>query len=157
MVANNTLPGSGEHCLNKVLYPGAFAKRPSEYRIPNLKVPKVTFLYGETDWMDPRGGLIVQRKCQAQPDSSPEVDVYSIRKAGHLLMLENWMEFNAAVILGAGGSVEHLPPNTPLPVKLNAADFVEDQPVVSRQQSALKQSSSTASLSDTSAEPQVAS
>ena len=159
LVANNTLPGSGEHCINKVLTPNAYAKRPLEYRIPNLKVSKVAFLYGEVDWMDPRGGLTVQRKCEAQPNSSPEVDVYSISKAGHLLMLENWKEVNAAVILGAGGSLEHLPPNTPIPVKVNPDNYVEDQPIATTTQrvSTLKQGSSTSSLSETTAEPQVAS
>lgn len=153
LVANNTLPGSGEHCLNKVLQYGAFAKRPMEYRIPGLKVPKVTFLYGERDWMDPEGGLTVQRKCRDR-GSSPEVDVYSVRSAGHLLMLENWAEFNAALILGAGGSMEHLPANTPFPLKLTPANFVEDQPDALRPSSTLKQS--TASLSEASTEPQIA-
>merc|ERR1712154_393085 len=78
LVANNTLPGSGEYCISKILTPNAYAKRPAEYRIPHLKVPKVSFLYGDKDWMDPKGGLVVKRKCQQS--SSPEVDVFCIRE-----------------------------------------------------------------------------
>jgi cardiolipin-specific phospholipase len=142
LVANNTLPGSGEHCLNKVLNEYAMAKRPTEYRIPKLKVPKVTFLYGDHDWMDPKGGLDVQQKCQEAQQSSPHVEVYSIRNSGHLLMLENWQEFNAGVILGAGGSKENLPPDAPLPKLLHPSTYVPS-----------KEQQSNGNDIDTTAEP----
>jgi cardiolipin-specific phospholipase len=60
LYANNTLPGSGEHCVNKVLNPFAYAFQPTEFRIPSLHVKKVAFLYGQYDWMDARGGTVVQ-------------------------------------------------------------------------------------------------
>ncbi|CAB9524549.1 acylglycerol-3-phosphate O-acyltransferase [Seminavis robusta] len=124
LVANNRLPGSGEHCLNKVLEMGAFAKRPMEYRIPDLRVPSVAFLYGDHDWMDPKGGLKVQAKCRRNnATTSPDITVYSVRNAGHLLMLENWQELNAGVILGAGGSKNHLPVGTPLPDVLDSSNY----------------------------------
>jgi hypothetical protein len=41
----------------------AYARKPTVYRIPNVKVPHITFIYGEYDWMDVNGGLDVQRIC----------------------------------------------------------------------------------------------
>ncbi|CAF1670884.1 unnamed protein product, partial [Didymodactylos carnosus] len=35
--------------------PGAHARRPMVDRINALKIP-VTFVYGDQDWMDPKGG-----------------------------------------------------------------------------------------------------
>jgi cardiolipin-specific phospholipase len=147
LVANNTLPGSGEHCLNKVLNEYAMAKRPTEHRIPKLRVPKVTFLYGDHDWMDPEGGLKVQQRCQESQHPSPDVTVYSIRDAGHLLMLENWQEFNAGVILGAGGSRETLPPDSPLPTLLHPSTHATSKERQSRRPS------STYDDVDTTADP----
>ena len=163
--ANNSLPGSGEHCLSSVLNPFAFAKRPMEYRIPHLNVSSVTFLFGDVDWMNPQGGLTVQQKCQQQRQqastSSPEVSVYQISKAGHLLMLENWKEFNAAVVLGAGGSLDCLPLNTPMPTLLSPDEMVADQPAsLSSHPTSLKeqnQRTSTTSMSEASTGPQIAS
>lgn len=99
------LPGSGEYALNKLLKAGAYAKKPTVNRIPNLKVSRVSFLYGENDWMDSNGGLETAKACQARRStgqSAPDIDVYSIKDAGHLLMLENFEEFNSAVILAGG-------------------------------------------------------
>lgn len=105
---NAMLPGSGEFCLNRILKPGAYARKPTVDRIPRLAVGNVTFVYGQNDWMDPTGGLEVQRRChemRVAGEMAPEVEVHGVRDAGHLLMLENWEEFNSAVILGAGGMV----------------------------------------------------
>lgn len=49
---------------------------------------------------------------RTEGEAAPEVEVHGVRDAGHLLMLENWEEFNSAVILGAGGKV---PSGTPFP------------------------------------------
>lgn len=156
LVANNALPGSGEHCLKAVLNPFAYAKRPTEYRIPHLKVKSIAFLFGQSDWMDSQGGLTVQKKCQemrARDEEAPDVSVYQISKAGHLLMLENWKEFNAAVILGAGGSLDCLPNTSDLsvPTVLQpkvATELTKDQPQASTGEQ--QRRSSTASLSETS-------
>merc|ERR1739841_270839 len=97
--------GSGEYGLSRLLLPGAIAKQPVLYRIPNLQVKKVSFLYGAFDWMDVNGGLSVQAACAQMNllgESAPQVDVYQIPKAGHLLMLENPNAFNAAVMIAAG-------------------------------------------------------
>jgi hypothetical protein len=66
--------------------------------------------------MDVNGGLRVQALSSSNSSSTPKaVSVYSIRDAGHLLMLDNWEEFNAGVIAAAGGL---LPVNAPVPQKM---------------------------------------
>jgi len=162
LIANNTLPGSGEHCINKVLTPFAMAKSPLEFRIPHLRVPSITFLYGQHDWMDPRGGVTVQSKCQSEQQPVNEqailpkdVSVYQISKAGHLLMLENWREFNTAVILGGGGSLECLPGRTVVPEQLNPLDFVSDQSSSAQPQRSESQEEQRTSISQPSLKPQL--
>lgn len=117
---NAVLPGSGEYCINRILNPDVLAKKPLVNRIPLLKIPHVSFLYGSSDWMDFSGGLDTQAACEAQHRSgvsAPNVEVYGVRDAGHLLMLDNWAEFNAGVVLSGGGG-HVLSGNTPLPTKL---------------------------------------
>jgi len=108
----NVLPGSGDQCLQRILKPGAMAKKPLLRRIPKLDVEKVSFFYGVHDWMDCRGGLDVQQLCldaAAAADASntattpPKVDVYQVKNAGHLLMLENSEGFNNAMLMAAAG------------------------------------------------------
>lgn len=94
---NVTLPGSGEYALQRLLTPFAFAKDPMVHRIPKLKVSNVSFLYGAVDWMDASGGLEVER------NSNQKVSVYQVPNAGHLLMLDNWLDFEAAIVMAAGG------------------------------------------------------
>lgn len=109
------LPGSGEFCLNRILKPGAYARKPTVNRIPKLDVENVSFIYGQYDWMDPMGGLEVQRRCNEMREvgaKTPKVDVQGVRHAGHMLMIENWEETNSAIILAAGGKLDW---NAPLP------------------------------------------
>jgi cardiolipin-specific phospholipase len=100
---NAILPGSGEYCLNRILNPMAYAKKPLVHRIPHLLVKNVSFVYGALDWMDPWAALDVQRLCDDN-EKSPRVQVYGVQHAGHLLMLDNWEEFNAAVLLSCGAT-----------------------------------------------------
>jgi len=79
------------------------------------------FTDGSSDWMDYSGGLDTQCACEAQHRQghvAPNVDVYGVRDAGHLLMLDNWEEFNAGVVLSAGGG-DALSSDTPRPIKLS--------------------------------------
>ena len=118
---NCVLPGSGEYCINRVLNPDVLAKKPLVNRIPQLKIPHVSFLYGASDWMDYSGGLDTQSACEARHrtgESAPKVDVYSVQDAGHLLMLDNWAEFNAGLVLSAGGG-HMLSKDVQLPMKLS--------------------------------------
>jgi len=126
LYSNAMLPGSGENCLNRILKPGAYARKPTVDRIPRLKVDNVSFVYGQNDWMDPTGGLEVQRRChklRSAGEVAPEVEVHGVRDAGHLLMLENWEEFNSAVILGAGG---RLPNGMPVPGRFSSGQEHEN-------------------------------
>ena len=110
MYTGAILPGSGEYALNKLLGPGAIAKQPGLHRIPHLAIAYISFLYGVHDWMDVKGGLDVQTICNKNREHQqnttnntpnnivPNIDVYQVRDAGHLLMLENSVGFNSAVI-----------------------------------------------------------
>jgi len=105
------LPGSGEYALGRILDPAVKARNPTIHRIPKLKVKHVSFLYGVNDWMDVRGGLDVQSICQEQlrqGKDAPQTEVYKVQNAGHLLMLDNWKGFNAAVIMAGGGKADAL-------------------------------------------------
>lgn len=105
------LPGSGEYALGRILDPAVKARKPTIHRIPKLKVKHVSFLYGVNDWMDVRGGLDVQNICQEQlrqGKDAPQTEVYKVQNAGHLLMLDNWKGFNAAVIMAGGGKADAL-------------------------------------------------
>ena len=114
---NNTLPGSGEYCVSRLLKPSVFGRKPLQHRIAKLQVQSCSFLYGDNDWMDINGGLLVQESCAKRKQdglSAPAVNVYKVSEAGHLLMLENWKEFNHGLVMAAGLG-DRLPVDAPLP------------------------------------------
>jgi cardiolipin-specific phospholipase len=123
---NGLLPGSGEYCLPKLLQPSVFGRKPLQYRIPRLQVPSCSFMYGDSDWMDSNGGLYVEHACaKIRKDGvvAPAVDVYQVSQAGHLLMLENNVEFNNGLIWAVGvnqkrSSFDLFHDDAPLPAKL---------------------------------------
>ena len=123
---NGLLPGSGEYCLPKLLKPSVFGRKPLQYRIPRLQVPSCSFLYGDSDWMDSNGGLYVEHACSKINNdgvSAPVVDVYQVSQAGHLLMLENHVEFNNGLIWAvlskdADPRGDYFSEDAPLPTKL---------------------------------------
>lgn len=121
---NSMMPSSGESCLSAVLEAGAFARIPLVNRIPNIKPGlEVHFIYGENDWMGYQGGLDTQRLCLKKPDDSPTVFVHGVRNASHLLMLDNYEELNAALIIAANG--EHrLTRDTPRPIEFACNELV---------------------------------
>merc|ERR1712194_864542 len=100
----------------------------------------VSFLYGINDWMDVQGGLDVQRMCRQQQQQQqqqgndnntnadgavvmvPEIGVYQVKDAGHLLMLENSKGFNAAVIIAGGGNRETIQDKSQLPICVDVDD-----------------------------------
>jgi hypothetical protein len=45
-------PASGEYALPRVLNTRVFAYEPLETRLPQSSLSRVTFFYGDTDWMD---------------------------------------------------------------------------------------------------------
>jgi len=76
------------------------------------------------------GGMDVQRLCHQKTQdtkatnnqlsssshSPPKVFVHGVRNAGHLLMLENYQEFNAAMAVASGREGD-LPPGMPRSVE----------------------------------------
>eukprot|EP00884_Botryococcus_braunii_P004708 jgi/Botrbrau1/14238/Bobra.0381s0002.2 len=81
--------GSGEFALSHLLAPFAWARHPLEGRLHELRVP-VSFIYGETDWMDPKTG---QRVCKAIRDSrgplsESDLQVSIVPDAGHYPFLD---------------------------------------------------------------------
>lgn len=131
---NAALPGSGENFLQSFLNNNMLAKKPLLFRIPNLKIKAVTFMYGATDWMDISGGTYTQGLCEkltaereeqqdelssssilnkdddddgilSSPPLPPKVNVFLVPKAGHLLILQNPRATNACIIRAAGGNL----------------------------------------------------
>lgn len=120
LYTNAALPGSGENCLNRILKPTAFGIKPLLHRIPSLKVKNVSFIYGQSDWMSPTSGIDALTKCKEMKEKgfeTPDVQVYGVKNAGHLLMLENYEEFNSAVVLAAG-SGHRLSAQAPMPYQV---------------------------------------
>ena len=104
---NNTLPGSAEHSIQKVLDCNILARKPLQHRVPLLQVKYVNFIYGATDWMPVSAGLATQALCE-QTKQAPECNVHVVRDSGHLLMLQNPYQFNAGLIHASGGLVPEL-------------------------------------------------
>jgi cardiolipin-specific phospholipase len=115
---NAMIPGCGEDALSRFLTNTAHARKPTVDRIPKLGVPKVTFLYGERDWMEIDGGIQVYDKCKNT--NGPNIEVYQLQDAGHLLMLDNWQGFHAGVVAMCGGT-STLSPHFILPKRIRAA------------------------------------
>jgi cardiolipin-specific phospholipase len=140
---NSMLPGSGEYCLSHILTSGAFARLPLVNRIADIKSEnengiEVHFIFGERDWMDHKGGIDAQRLCYqkrvevmkeqqasqvARISLPPRVFVHGVHDAGHLLMLDNHDEFNAAVITAAGGG-DKLPLSFPKPLEFVCDEII---------------------------------
>ena len=150
---NSMLPGSGEFCLSDILHAGAMAKIPLVHRIPELVTNsssedgmEVHMVYGQNDWMSYLGGLDTQRFCytkrlqweeeNSQENSNgnnsiskmppPRVYVYGVKDASHLLMLDNYQEFNAALILASGQDEKDLPLEMPRPTEFVCNELLND-------------------------------
>ncbi|CAL1701649.1 unnamed protein product [Somion occarium] len=95
-ILNITLAkGSGEYCISHLLAPGAHAHLPMVDRIAALKIP-VTFIYGDSDWMDPEGGTAsVENLRQA---GNGHGRMYIVPHAGHHLYLDNPKATNELLI-----------------------------------------------------------
>ncbi|KAH6915391.1 abhydrolase domain-containing protein 4 [Coprinopsis sp. MPI-PUGE-AT-0042] len=95
-ILNITLAkGSGEYCISHLLEPGAHARLPIVDRIAKVRVP-VTFVYGDTDWMDPVGGMqSVEKLRQA---GNGEGKMYVVNNAGHHLYLDNPEAVNTLLV-----------------------------------------------------------
>lgn len=81
--------GSGEYALRHILMPFAFARSPLETRMAELTVP-VSFIYGESDWMDRQAGhrAIESIKARRPPLVEGDCKLVEIRNAGHYCQIE---------------------------------------------------------------------
>ena len=59
-------PSVGGHAHTSLLKPGAWAKKPLELRIPNMKVANINFVYGVQDWMTPGNAFRLQQTVAAR-------------------------------------------------------------------------------------------
>lgn len=113
---NCVLPPSGEFFVKSLFTSNMIAKKPLMFRIPGLKLKSVNFMYGTKDWMDISGGMNSEKLChrlkQQQDGSSkslsvsvPDVNVFLVPNAGHLLILQNPKFVSTCMISIAGGKV----------------------------------------------------
>jgi abhydrolase domain-containing protein 5 len=81
--------GSGEYALRHILMPFAFARSPLEIRMAELTVP-VSFIYGESDWMDRQAGhrAIDSIKARRPTLNDGDCKLVEIRNAGHYCQIE---------------------------------------------------------------------
>jgi pimeloyl-ACP methyl ester carboxylesterase len=106
-------PSAGARTHSTLLAPGAYARSPLRTRIPKLrgKIPRISCIYGETDWMDYRHfekvkKAIVDERTERETKSSSSsssssnnnndddlgpfpIDITRVAGAGHNLMVDN--------------------------------------------------------------------
>ncbi|KAL8279290.1 hypothetical protein RQP46_008327 [Phenoliferia psychrophenolica] len=98
----STARGSGEYCLAHLLAPGAYGRSPLLERLDKLDVP-ITFIYGDHDWMDSKGGYDVVKKLKAKAESQETADQKRYSRviinphSGHWVHLENPEGFNQII------------------------------------------------------------
>ncbi|KAG8857405.1 hypothetical protein FRB96_005704 [Tulasnella sp. 330] len=78
--------GSGEYSISHILAPGAYARLPLIDRIDKVTVP-TTFVYGDRDWMDSKGGDRSVERMRAAGNHAVRNVV--IPDAGHHVYLDN--------------------------------------------------------------------
>eukprot|EP00040_Diaphanoeca_grandis_P044007 m.11021 g.11021 ORF g.11021 m.11021 type:complete len:398 (-) comp8599_c0_seq1:388-1581(-) len=93
---------TGGYSHNLFLGPMAYAKSPLVHRIPEIKLDKISFVYGETDWMNPKHAFDMRADLE-DPSSlnSPNADVFVVSKAGHNVMVDNPEGFVNAIMTAA--------------------------------------------------------
>lgn len=90
---------TGGYAHATLLGPAAYARQPLWDRIPSLDLTKkISFIYGESDWMNPENAVKLQQKIKSSPDSKVETEVLLIPDAGHNCMIDNPLSFVKAVI-----------------------------------------------------------
>ena len=116
------VPGFGEDMLSRFLRSNAYARKPTVDRIPKLRVPKVSFLYGDRDWMDIQGGIeAYEQVTRSSTTRAPKIQVYQLQQAGHLLMLDNWRGFHAGIVACVGGKSAISSTKYPMPSLIRAS------------------------------------
>ncbi|CAF0885652.1 unnamed protein product [Rotaria sordida] len=90
-------PGSGEFALPRVLKSNVFAYNPLENRLKDSDVSRVTFFYGDHDWMDTEAGRRTVISLNRRINCSNSARLLIIPRAGHQMMIDNPDEFHEAV------------------------------------------------------------
>ena len=98
---------SGENALIGILSPGAWAQRPLQPRIPNLKVQAIHFVYGDRDWMNPEPVFDLQQD-KKNNNGGPELTVNILEGAGHNVSIDNPKGTAAEVAKAIAGKAETL-------------------------------------------------
>lgn len=81
--------GSGEYCLAHLLLPGAWARLPIATRAADLrKELPVSFIYGESDWMDVEAGRDVVRRLREWGNTGGG-RTFVVPHAGHNVHIDN--------------------------------------------------------------------
>lgn len=93
-------PSAGAYTHNTILSVGARGRQALGPRITKLSVPRVTFIYGDRDWMNPRHGENVKAMMDAQDGSGREstTAVLQVFDGGHCMMLDNPVGFVDALL-----------------------------------------------------------
>jgi cardiolipin-specific phospholipase len=87
-------PGAYSHAT--ILSPGAYARVPLIDRIPKIKVPKIEFIYGREDWMNPQHAMDLRDELRGKA-GHPELGVCIVNQAGHNLMVDEPFAFIQAM------------------------------------------------------------
>ncbi|CAF2732566.1 unnamed protein product [Rotaria sp. Silwood2] len=90
-------PGSGEYALPRVLKSNVFAYNPLENRLKDSDVSRVTFFYGDHDWMDTEAGRRTVESLNRRINSSNSARLIVIPRAGHQMMIDNPDGFHDAI------------------------------------------------------------
>ncbi|PWN48829.1 alpha/beta-hydrolase [Violaceomyces palustris] len=97
--------GSGEYCLAHLLAPGAYARSPMVDRVDGLKIP-VSYLYGQHDWMDVKGGRESVRRLNLA--GNRRATCFVVPSSGHHIYLDNPSGFDELVRRIIKGEVDDL-------------------------------------------------
>ncbi|UJR27999.1 hypothetical protein I4U23_009257 [Adineta vaga] len=90
-------PGSGEFALPRVLKSNVYAYNPLECRLGDSDVSRVTFFYGDHDWMDTEAGQRTVNFLNKRPNASKSARLIVIPRAGHQMMIDNPDGFHEAI------------------------------------------------------------
>lgn len=105
--------GSGEYSLSHILLPAAWARVPLIDRIaPLSKTLPVSFVYGETDWMDVKSGKDIVKKLREE-GQNPLGSCYVVAHAGHHVYLDNPKVYNRLIEKILDGRAERRPQRAP--------------------------------------------
>jgi pimeloyl-ACP methyl ester carboxylesterase len=75
---------------------GVYARQPLYDAVPQLSVP-VLLLFGDNDWMLPRGTLLSRLQSHWKSQGKADVKVGIVPSAGHHLYFDNTEGFHASI------------------------------------------------------------